>query len=132
MGFVEWMIGCAPEIERVDVTVRLEPLGRALDFDQDGVTDADEVRVGTDPRAPDSDTDGLFDGEELVLGADPTLPDTDLGGAWDGDEILAGTAVDDPLDDDVVGLFVGGGSCSHAPAHWLWWIGICWLVRMRR
>lgn len=36
------------------------------DTDSDGLTDAREAELGTDPRDADSDDDGLLDGEDLV------------------------------------------------------------------
>jgi hypothetical protein len=41
------------------------------DSDGDGVTDADEAALGTDPLLPDSDHDGLSDGVEALVGMDP-------------------------------------------------------------
>jgi len=67
------------------------------DSDQDGILDADEAALGTDPKNPDSDGDGLLDGEEVSGGTDPTNADTDGDLIADGDEIAGGT---DPLDDD--------------------------------
>lgn len=44
------------------------------DTDGDGLGDAEEYALGTDPNNPDSDLDGLFDGDEAVDGADPNKP----------------------------------------------------------
>jgi hypothetical protein len=70
------------------------------DTDDDGLSDGDEVNVhGTDPLDPDTDDDGLSDGDEVnVHGTDPLDPDTDDDGLSDGDEVnVHGT---DPLDPD--------------------------------
>jgi len=66
------------------------------DTDDDGVNDGDEVAAGTDPLvAPvspaDSDGDGLTDAEEADIGTDPADADTDDDGVNDGDEVAAGT-----------------------------------------
>jgi len=67
-----------------------------LDADADGLLDATELSVGTDPSDADGDADGLVDGEEtLVVGTDPEDPDTDGDGVDDGTEVAAGA---DPLD----------------------------------
>jgi len=71
-----------------------------LDADGDGLTDDEEIALGTDPLDPDSDDDGFSDGEEVNAGTDPLDPnstpvvtDPDLL-AWfsfdsdDGDTIL--------------------------------------------
>jgi uncharacterized protein (DUF1800 family) len=47
----------------------------------------------------DSDGDGLSDDEELTLGTDPQIADTDGGGANDGVEVAAGTDPQNPDDD---------------------------------
>ncbi len=62
-----------------------------VDYDGDGVDDADELAAGTDPASGDSDGDGLSDGEERDLGTDPLNPDTDGDGLNDGDEVAAGS-----------------------------------------
>jgi hypothetical protein len=70
------------------------------DSDDDGLSDGDEVNVyGTDPLNPDSDDDGLSDGDEVnVYGTDPLNPDSDNDGLSDGDEVnVYGT---DPLNPD--------------------------------
>lgn len=44
------------------------------DLDQDGLTDADEKRFGSDPLNPDTDGDGVLDGLQVLAGYDPTRP----------------------------------------------------------
>ncbi|MDP2708458.1 MAG: CAP domain-containing protein [bacterium] len=61
------------------------------DSDADGLTDAEEKKLGTDPKCPDSDKDGVCDYEEVkVYGTDPLNPDTDGDGMNDGQEIKRG------------------------------------------
>ncbi len=93
----------------------------AMDFDDDGLTNAEEYEIGTDYTNPDTDGDGMPDGweheygtdplvddadedpdndgltniEEYWAGTDPFNPDTDGDGWLDGEEVDAGT---DPLD----------------------------------
>ena len=64
------------------------------DSDGDGIDDIDEVDGGTDPTEADSDDDGLEDGDELDLRTDPNLADSDTDGVSDGDEASNGS---DPL-----------------------------------
>jgi hypothetical protein len=64
-----------------------------VDSDNDGLDDACECLLGTDPFNPDTDGDGLLDGEEavgctLVGNTDPRRADTDGDGLSDGDEVL--------------------------------------------
>lgn len=42
------------------------------DDDNDGLSDADEVRYGTDSHSVDTDGDGVSDGQEILDGTDPT------------------------------------------------------------
>jgi len=79
------------------------------DTDGDGVNDGDEVTAGTDPMVNDvvdTDNDGLTDVQEAALGTDPNVADSDGDGVNDGDEVAAGT---DPsvnqADTDGDGLF---------------------------
>ena len=85
-----------------------------LDSDGDGLSDALEATVGTNPLDSDSDDDGLTDYQELawdgdaaaydaVLDTGPLDPDSDGDGIIDGAESLADT---DPL--DVNSKFVWG------------------------
>lgn len=65
------------------------------DYDEDGLTNLQELSGGTDPIVRDSDHDGLTDQEELVAyHTDPNVVDTDGDGASDGDEVRLST---DPL-----------------------------------
>jgi len=84
------------------------------DTDDDGLTDAEEEEIGSDPNDldtdgdvlydggefafdtdifdPDSDGDGLQDGNEAyTVGSDPAVADTDGDGVNDGDEIANGS-----------------------------------------
>lgn len=80
----------------------LDPLSAAdasEDPDDDGRTNLDEYRAGTDPERSvddflDTDGDGLSDAEELVRGTDPKRPDSDGDGIADGIEVRGGL---DPL-----------------------------------
>jgi hypothetical protein len=58
------------------------------DIDGDGLTNAQELALGTDPYNPDTDGDGLADGAEVnTHGTNPLLADTDGDGLTDGQEI---------------------------------------------
>lgn len=62
-----------------------------IDTDQDGLTDAEEKVLGTNPNNPDTDGDGLNDGEEAtVYKTNPLNPDTDGDGYPDGVEVSGG------------------------------------------
>ncbi len=62
--------------------------GGVKDSDADGLTDAEEAKIGTDPYNPDTDGDGLSDYDEVrVYGTDPLNPDTDYDGLTDGAEV---------------------------------------------
>ena len=53
-----------------------EEPGPGPDRDDDGLSDADEKALGTDPDVPDSDGDGYLDGDEVTEGSDPLDPDS--------------------------------------------------------
>ncbi|MHC4391253.1 MAG: hypothetical protein ACYS22_08035, partial [Planctomycetota bacterium] len=59
---------------------------RTDDADGDGLTDAEEVELGTDPTMADTDGDGLEDGQEIAHNLDPLDMDMDDDGIRDGDE----------------------------------------------
>lgn len=69
------------------------------DSDSDGLADAAEPGIGTDPTNPDTDGDGRADGDEIGprrVVTDPLDPDSDDDGVDDGDEIGSGTDPNDP------------------------------------
>ncbi len=73
----------------------------SLDSDGDGLTDQEELELGTNPFERDTDGDGLSDFDEVrKYGTDPTNRDTDGDGLLDGEEISRGT---DPLNPDTDG-----------------------------
>ncbi len=60
------------------------------DSDSDGLSDASEIDDNLDPLNPDSDGDGLNDGDEIVIyGCNPIAPDTDDDGLSDGSEVYS-------------------------------------------
>lgn len=73
------------------------------DADRDGVTDASEGEMGTDPNHPDSDRDGASDGQEVAAGTDaldpddtPNVKDYDMDGVGDILEEIMGTDPNNP------------------------------------
>ena len=65
------------------------------DEDQDGLTNAQERQLGTNPESDDSDSDGLSDYDEVHnYGTDPSLSDSDGDGLTDFTEVSTGY---DPL-----------------------------------
>lgn len=89
VGGAALQYGCSPE-PAVQVPV---------DTDGDGLTDAEEMELGTDANNADTDGDGLTDGEEVnEYNTDPLNADTDGDGLNDGEEVNSyGT---DPLNPD--------------------------------
>ncbi len=58
------------------------------DNDHDGLSNQQDLQLGTDPNNPDTDGDGLTDGQEVnVYGTDPKNRDTDGDGLTDGQEV---------------------------------------------
>lgn len=80
-----------------------------LDTDEDGLSDAQELRTGTDPSVTDTDDDGLADGEEVsVLRTNPLVIDSDGDGTPDGEDpdplnpptdVPTATPTDEPTDE---------------------------------
>jgi hypothetical protein len=67
------------------------------DSDGDGLEDAIEIELGTDPVDLDTDDDGLTDGDEYYVHQTGTRnPDTDGDGVVDGAEITNGTDPNNP------------------------------------
>lgn len=72
-----------PETPPVDQTVS--------DRDGDGLTDAEEATLHTNPDLPDTDNDGLTDREEVkVYKTNPLNADSDGDGYLDGQEVKGG------------------------------------------
>jgi len=68
----------------------LDPTDANADYDNDGLTNAEEIIYGTYLGNPDFDGDGLSDGVEVkVFRTDPTKADTDGDGISDGLEAAA-------------------------------------------
>ncbi|MFO0704761.1 MAG: hypothetical protein U0517_02165 [Candidatus Andersenbacteria bacterium] len=62
-----------------------------FDSDQDGLSDARETELGSDPNQADTDHDGLTDQQEVdTYTTVPTIVDTDGDGYSDGVEVLGG------------------------------------------
>jgi hypothetical protein len=80
------------------VTTTVAPTtAAAADTDVDGLLDADELAIGTDPNNPDTDGDGLSDYDEYVnYGTSPISFDSDGDGVDDGTEVANGTNPIDP------------------------------------
>ncbi len=108
------------------------PLHLPFDDDGDGLNNADEIALGTDPQNPDTDNDGRTDGEEVRgylydtypphagynqwVRTDPLDPDSDDDGANDGTEFTLGSHPhDEDTDDD--GLLDGEEPGLNATPH---------------
>ncbi|MBL9168228.1 MAG: hypothetical protein JNN07_10850 [Verrucomicrobiales bacterium] len=109
----------------------LTKLSGSGDYDGDGLKDAQELAIDTDPSKADSDGDGLIDGAETNTGnyvsatdagTDPLKTDTDADGRTDGDEVL-GTPTSHPLlvdtdgDGDSDGAEVNSGHDPNDPSN---------------
>ena len=62
-----------------DTAIATVVIGQCIDFpindcDNDGLTNAQELSLGTDPLNPDSDGDGVKDGTEVIYGTNPLNP----------------------------------------------------------
>jgi len=110
------------------------------DPDRDGLTNGEELILGTDPYHPDTDQDGLSDGwedsngtdplvydstsdadadgmsnlSEYIRGTDPWVTDSDGGGVDDGGEAAWGSDPTDWLDDDTGPLDAQAGNTTGA------------------
>ena len=88
----------APVAEDPAVAAEAPPAAAGVegDGDGDGLEDAIEAELGTDPFDVDTDDDGATDGDEYYVHQTGTRnPDTDGDGVFDGDEAINGT---DPND----------------------------------
>ncbi|MGX1928794.1 T9SS type B sorting domain-containing protein [Flagellimonas sp. 2504JD4-2] len=75
-----------------------------VDTDGDGLTDGEEMDLGTDPNNADSDNDGLTDGEEVLVVDDPNttaVPENATDPLDACDPFLTPTCNPDPIDLDI-------------------------------
>ncbi|MDV6167856.1 gliding motility-associated C-terminal domain-containing protein [Flavobacterium sp. DG1-102-2] len=82
------------------------PTSPACDQDNDGLTNAQEAAIGTNPTVADTDGDGFNDGAEVTAGSNPLSPcspnanfatcDQDGDGLTNAQEITAGTNPTNP------------------------------------
>lgn len=100
VGGVAVQYGCQTQEETTE---------QPADTDGDGLTDAEERDLGTDPNNADTDGDGLTDGEEVnEYDTDPLEADTDGDGLSDGDEVNSHNT--DPLNEDTDGDGLNDGA----------------------
>ena len=77
--------------------IQIINLNSEEDSDGDGLSDAEESQLGTNPHNPDTDSDGLSDYYEANNGTNPLLYDSDGDGYSDGYEVSANT---NPVDEN--------------------------------
>lgn len=92
-GVRELLTATAVQFETLEASRSITATAIAqLDDDDDGLTNGEELELGTDPNLADTDRDGLEDGEEInEHETDPLNADTDGDGLTDGEEIEAGS-----------------------------------------
>ncbi len=72
----------------------VEELKADADYDDDGISNANEIVLKTGVITPDTDSDGIIDSDEVKYGTEPRNADSDGDGIKDGIEVRAGL---DPL-----------------------------------
>ncbi|PVZ66760.1 carboxypeptidase regulatory-like domain-containing protein [Pelagibaculum spongiae] len=73
-----------------------------IDDDQDGLSNEQEIELGTDPAIADTDEDGLQDGVEVnEFNTNPLLADTDGDGISDSIEVNLSLDPNDPADSQI-------------------------------
>jgi len=75
-------IALSTSLDRVSIDDLLF-IAPTADSDNDGLTNAEELTLGTKLDKADTDGDGLTDGQEVEMGTDPKLEDTDGDGVSD-------------------------------------------------
>ena len=75
------------KVDRVEVS-SWQFVAPDIDSDGDGLTNAEEMTLGTKPMVADSDGDGLMDGDEARIGTDPLVADSDGDGFADGIDLF--------------------------------------------
>ncbi|MEL6975639.1 MAG: Calx-beta domain-containing protein, partial [Bacteroidota bacterium] len=64
--------GAEAPCTNTSVQVTISVTDCIVDTDGDGLTDGEEIQLGTDRNDPDTDDDGLTDGEEVLIVDDPS------------------------------------------------------------
>jgi alpha-tubulin suppressor-like RCC1 family protein len=84
-----WKTGYTPsQLKWADYLLDSDP---SADSDEDGLTNAQEALLGTDPHNPDTNSDGISDGAAVALGISPTNIDMDGDGLPNATERAQGT-----------------------------------------
>ncbi|MAB59701.1 MAG: hypothetical protein CMO46_04050 [Verrucomicrobiales bacterium] len=83
-----------------------DPSDAELDQDNDGLSNVDEILIGSDPEEQDTDNDDILDGDEVLNETSPILADTDGDSLDDGKEASLGT---NPLITDTDGDGISDG-----------------------
>ncbi|MFN3200299.1 MAG: carboxypeptidase regulatory-like domain-containing protein [Bradymonadia bacterium] len=98
----------AQQTTRAEALAKVDHLTGLLGATLDGLTPADQRAVANIVTFEDADDDGLSNEEELQIGTSPQNPDTDADGLLDGFEVTYGfdplTGGDGPNDPDGDGL----------------------------
>jgi hypothetical protein len=77
--------------EIIEPGININSTAISNDIDGDGLSNEEEIALGTDPENSDTDGDGLSDYEEVkIYHTDPLNPDTDGDGYLDGEEVEHG------------------------------------------
>ena len=98
IGIPEYFWACDVSTMDFPLMVNLSLSAEALDDDLDGLSNTQEMVLGTNPNDDDTDDDGILDGNEstisclapgggpVIVPLDPNNPDTDQDGVNDGTE----------------------------------------------
>ncbi|MEM9075584.1 MAG: gliding motility-associated C-terminal domain-containing protein, partial [Bacteroidota bacterium] len=100
-----------PPCVNTSVQVTISVSSCIVDSDGDGLTDSEELDLGTNPNNPDSDGDGLTDGEEVLVRDDPSttaIPETDTDPLDACDPFLIPSCNPMPIDLAITKEVVGG------------------------
>ncbi|MEI7850783.1 MAG: hypothetical protein WCH86_03040 [Kiritimatiellales bacterium] len=67
--YIRWVTSTMNSSDKT--TYGIDNLRTGTDSDNDGLSDAKEASLGTDPNKADSDGDGMSDGDEIAYGTNP-------------------------------------------------------------
>ncbi len=84
-----------------------------IDSDHDGLTDSQEITLGTDPLNPDTDGDSIPDGVEVTNGTNPLAADTDGDGHNDSTDAFP-IDINEWADTDRDGVGDNADNCMNA------------------